>query len=509
MKISVSTDHVHFQPVEVTTLAALADIAQVKNYSPGVFKDDHRRLANFIQAECIALDIDNDGKEHFTIEQAKDLFTDYQHVIMPSKSHRQPKGRGGKIRDRFRVVLKLANPITDSRDFKATWFELKKFCPHIDDACKDSSRFFYPSPGVFSIQETGKLWPVTQFVAPEMPKAEASLDSALGRGDLSKDTLRFLIEGAPEGQRNKSLFKAAKDMQEQGYTKDEVIVKLQAMIDSGGSWATAYVNDKDRECIDNAFNQDPMYEPRKGGTRPSIFNFQRINELIAEAGEVEWLVDNLVTQGGLGLMVGPPKAGKSTLVRQLVKAVAQGDTFLGRNVITGPVLYLTFEEQPAVLKQQFEAVGITDKDPIIMHVGTVFAEPELVFTDIEAAIMEFNPRLVVLDTLFDIIQVESINDYGDVKMALARLRTLARNGNCHILGVHHTNKAGEGNNSIMGSNAIHGAVDVLVRFVQEHERRYIYTNGKHGVHFIDQEIVFEPVTQTYTLGVSKKRGETL
>jgi RecA-family ATPase len=205
-------------------------------------------------------------------------------------------------------------------------------------------------------------------------------------------------------------------------------------------------------------------------------------------------------------MVGPPKAGKSTLVRQLVKSVCQGNHFLGRDIAQGGVLYLTFEEQPAVLKQQFAACGIKSGDPLTIHVGNVFAESKFVYEDIQAAIEEFKPNLVVLDTLFDIVQMESINDYKEVKMALSKMRTIARETGTHILGVHHTNKGGEGNNSIMGSNAIHGALDCLIRFVQERERRYLFTNGKHGRHFLDQEIVFDYKTQTYTIGKKREKG---
>jgi predicted ATP-dependent serine protease len=316
------------------------------------------------------------------------------------------------------------------------------------------------------------------------------------------------MNGAPEGRRNVMLFKAAKDMQEQGYAQVEVERRLQSMIDGGGDWSTDYVNDKDRECINNAFKEDPLYDKREGKIiRPSIFNFQRLDQMIEEAGEINWLADNLLTEGGFSLMVGPPKAGKSTIVRQLVKSVCHGDHFLGRDVTQGRVLYLTFEEQPAVLKKQFEAVGMTGHENLMIHVGNVFAEQKYVYEDIEAALDEYEPTLVVLDTLFDIIQLESINDYKEVKMALAKMRTIARRTGAHILGVHHTNKGGEGNNSIMGSNAIHGALDTLIRFVQEGERRYLFSNGKHGQHFIDQEIVYDYKTMTYELGRKRDRGE--
>lgn len=507
MRISISpkNDNVNFEPVEINSLQELVDHATKHNYSTGVFKDNRRNKANFLKAECIALDVDNDDPEdNYTIQGAKDLFKDYRHVIMPSKSHQKEKN--GRVADRFRVILFLETAITDAKDFTATWVELLNYYPAADRACKDASRFYYPSPKAFSVVDTGKSWPVTRYVEPERNELDEALGHEDNYGKLAYDTLQFLTYGAPAGKRNVRLFKASKDMQEQGFTIDQCKAKIQSMITLTKNWGTEYLNEKDIECIQNAFTQEALYNKRPVHESPSVFKFQTLSEMVEEAGEIEWLADGLLTKGGFSVMVGPPKAGKSTLVRQLVKHVCQGGHFLGRDITQGSVLYLTFEEQPAILKQQFNAVGIKKDDPIYIHTGAVFDDRAM--DDLTDAIKDFKPSLVVLDTIFDISQLESINNYKEVKTALARIRAIARETDAHILGVHHTNKGGVGNNSIMGSNAIHGAVDTMIRFVQESERRYLYSNGKHGRHFNDQEIIFDYKTQTYTLGNKREgRGE--
>lgn len=507
MRISVSpsSDKTTFEPVEINSIQDLVKHATSHDYSMGVFKDNYRNKKNFLEAQAIAIDVDNDGpNDNYTIGQAADLFKDYKHVIMPSKSHQ--KDKNGKVADRFRVILFLDNSITNAKDFTATWKSIYNMYPAADRACKDASRFYYASPEVYSINDTGKDWPVTQYVEPQVNDLDRALTE--GTGQLSRQTLNFFMDGAPEGKRNMLLFKAAKDMQEQGYTQEDCIAKVEAMITSGGDWATDYVNEKDLECIDNAFKDDPMYDKREGEViRPSIFKFQTLDDMVEEAGEINWLCDGLLTMGGFSLIVGPPKSGKSTLLRQLVLSVAQGGHFLGRDITQGRVLYLTFEEQPEVLKKQFDAAGRRAGDPITVHVGNVFANPDVVYDDIQAAIQEYEPTLVILDTLFDVIQLETINDYNEVKKALAKMRTIARETGTHIIGVHHTNKGGEGNNSIMGSNAIHGALDTLMRFVQERERRYLFSNGKHGNHFKDQELIFDYKTQRYAIGKKRQRGE--
>ena len=500
MRISISTknDNVNFEPTVVNSLSEFVKYATTYNYSTGIFKDNYRNKANFVEAECIAIDVDNDGpQDNYTIEGAKDKFKNYKHIIMPSKSHQ--KDKNGKVADRFRVILFLEQPIKSAKDFTATWTELLKFYPAADKACKDASRFYYPSPDSYSINEQGRSWPVTEYVEPERNELDIALADG-ERGQLSKQTMQFLTYGAPAGKRNQRLFKAAKDMQEQGFTIEECKTRVSNMIQLTGNWGTNYLNDTDQMTISNAYKNVPMYLPREGeATRNSVFNFQTIEEMTKDAGNVEWVVDNLLSVGGFSIFAGPPKAGKSTLVRQLVKAVCQGGDFLGRKVTKGSVVYLSFEEQPAILKEQFSLVGIGNNDPIMIHTGAVFDDRAI--DDLEEALYDFNPSLVVLDTLFDISRLEEINSYKAVKDALSRIRAIARNTDAHILGVHHSNKMG----GFMGSQAIYGAVDTMMTFVQQRDRRYLFTSGKHGEHFDDQEMVYNPSNMTYALGKPRER----
>ena len=509
MKISISqqNDNVNFKPVEINSLQDLVKQATKYNYSTGIFKNNYRKKDNFIQADFIAIDVDNDDpNDTYTIEGAKEIFKDYKHIIMPTKSHR--KDKNGRIADRFRVILFLETPITDAKNFTATWVELLNYYPAADKACKDAARFYYPSPEVFSVMIKGKTWPVTDYVPVERNDLDIALSST-HKGKLSKQTMIFLTEGAPAGRRNVSLFKAAKDMQEQGYTLDDCRARIASMITLTKNWETDYLNEKDDECIANAYSNDPMYEKRISEETTSVFNFQTLDAMVKDAGDVEWVAEGLLTKGGFSIISGPPKAGKSTLVRQLVKSICQGNHFLGRDVTQGSVLYLTFEEQPSVLKTQFEAVGINSDDPIMIHTGAVFDDRAL--DDLKEAIFEYEPTIVVLDTLFDIVQLESINAYKEVKQALSKIRALGRDTGAHILGVHHTNKSKDSfgtNSSILGSQAIFGAVDCSIRFQQEGNKRYLYSTGKHGRHYDAQEIIFDFKTQSYTLGEKRQQGDT-
>ena len=69
-------------------------------------------------------------------------------------------------------------------------------------------------------------------------------------------------------------------------------------------------------------------------------------DLLAEEDEAEpWLVDHLLTRGGLSLVSGKPGAGKTTFARNMALSVAQGKPWLDRDVAQGHVVYLALEEQ--------------------------------------------------------------------------------------------------------------------------------------------------------------------
>lgn len=73
-------------------------------------------------------------------------------------------------------------------------------------------------------------------------------------GDLSVSTRLFLHDGAKPGYWNAQLFKAAKDMQEQGYDEDYA---KQRFLD-----ITGHLDGKDLATIKSAFKNEPKYEPR-------------------------------------------------------------------------------------------------------------------------------------------------------------------------------------------------------------------------------------------------------
>jgi len=75
-----------------------------------------------------------------------------------------------------------------------------------------------------------------------------------GRGRLSLATATFMTNGAEPGEWNNSLYKAAKDHQEQGYTEEEFLERAEKV--------TGTLDETDLKTIASAFKKEPKYEPR-------------------------------------------------------------------------------------------------------------------------------------------------------------------------------------------------------------------------------------------------------
>ena len=175
-----------------------------------------------------------------------------------------------------------------------------------------------------------------------------------------------------------------------------------------------------------------------------------------------FLVDDLLPVGGVSLMVGHPKAGKSTLARVLAAEVARyGDgSFLGRDIMNaGPVLYYSPDEAPQMTVQHFRGILPKDADGIdFVQSGDLDGLGDLVD--------KRGSRLLIVDTLGRLFQAERFPD-GDSYMAwqthLDQVRRIASDTGCHICLLHHARKSGGDRSlSVLGSAAIAGSADTVV-----------------------------------------------
>lgn len=332
---------------EVTSEATYSDIYELSAlmgtgpWSPACFTDNKRLIKNLRSIVLLVLDVD-DGA---TLEGAKALFKDYKHIIATSRSHQKLKNE--VVCDRFRVVLFLDSEITNDLDFKATWETAFRRWNFIDKACKDSSRFFYPSPEIISINEVGRPYPVSVHTS-DVTRSMAPRDKSNGmdipnkenlgvKGDLWKSTLDLLTFGAPAGHRHTRLVSAVGNMREQGYDIEETLGLLQEMVQKpSADWGTPDLNPQDIKTIQTMYTRENKYpyRPRQSQNFDSgvIVNAAELLdetfEYLADKDKVKGdptgiegldkLLGGGFRTGELTVLMAQAKTGKNTLYHYLI-----------------------------------------------------------------------------------------------------------------------------------------------------------------------------------------------
>lgn len=209
------------------------------------------------------------------------------------------------------------------------------------------------------------------------------------------------------------------------------------------------------------------------------FTFLNSDELLALPAEnIPWLVDGLLPGKGMSCLAAKPKAGKSTLARQLAVAVAQGQSFLGRKTQQAPVCYLALEEKASEVAHHFRTLGLRPDDPLRTLCGAISRKGA-----IERLAHSIEPdSLLVVDPLFKLLRVADGNDYREMSDALEELLSLAR-AKAHILLVHRLKKreAEFAPDGLLGSQALAASTDTnLILRADRRGNRTLCTSQRYG-----------------------------
>ena len=234
--------------------------------------------------------------------------------------------------------------------------------------------------------------------------------------------------------------------------------------------------------------------------------FTPLRELLSEPEEqVQWLLEKRLPAGGLSLIAGRPKSGKSTFARCLTLAVARGEPFLGWATEKGPVFYLGLEEKRSEVRAHFAAMGATEDDNV-----SVFIEPSPTdgFLQLRDAVQRDHPVLIVVDPLLKLIRVKDANDYALVSQALEPLLSLARDTGAHVLTVHHSPKnTSPGGDAILGSTAIFAAVDTALLLRRTEQYRTLSSIQRYGEDLDESVLTLDPETRTLSAGPSRQEAD--
>lgn len=187
------------------------------------------------------------------------------------------------------------------------------------------------------------------------------------------------------------------------------------------------------------------YKPKKD---TETFLVKYLSEIQDTIPETSWLVKDLISTGGCGIVVGPPKGLKTWLLIDLLVSIATGTQFLGKfEVINkGKVLFFCAEQNEESIKKRVLSVaitrGLTESDLsnfLIIAENNMDLSDRGDFSKLIATIDEHQPVLVALDPLRRVMSIDE-NSSKQVGEILSKIRNVQRELNVSFVLAHHTGK---------------------------------------------------------------------
>ncbi|HYS16924.1 MAG TPA: DNA repair protein RadA [Candidatus Binatia bacterium] len=192
-----------------------------------------------------------------------------------------------------------------------------------------------------------------------------------------------------------------------------------------------------------------------GRPRPlKDISLERDDRVRTGISELDRVLGGGVVRGSLVLIGGDPGVGKSTLLLQAARALAQ---------VTPPVLYVTAEESAAQVKMRADRLGIAT-DGLLLW-------PENDLSVVQAHLDDVKPRALVIDSIQTVFLPELESAPGSVAQVRecgARLMTLAKGLGIATFLVGHVTKEG----ALAGPRVLEHLVDTVLYF--EGERHHSY-----------------------------------
>ena len=175
----------------------------------------------------------------------------------------------------------------------------------------------------------------------------------------------------------------------------------------------------------------------------------RAAELTEPNPQKRWLVEQLWTNAGVGVIGGHPKCGKSWLGLDLALSIASGTKCLDSFAVVkaGPALIYMAEDAASTVKERL--LGLCSHRKLRLETLPLFVITETTIRlDVDAdqrrlreAVQQIQPKLLLLDPLVRCHRIDE-NDAGPVSGLLGFLRTLQREYDLAVAVVHHVRKNG-------------------------------------------------------------------
>jgi len=202
--------------------------------------------------------------------------------------------------------------------------------------------------------------------------------------------------------------------------------------------------------------------------------------------DLEWHIDGWIPKGGLTMIYGPPKSGKSFIVMSLILALDHGERWLGYPVVDRcRSLYVALEGRSglkirsAAWHEHFgHDIGAGGS---LLQTGRINLAEHEHRDAIIAAVLEHDIELVAIDTLAKATVGIDENSAKDMGLVIDSAQRIQEQTGATVILVHHT---GHGDtHRERGSSALAGAVDSSI----------LVKNGKMSAPLVKDGSTPEPV----------------
>lgn len=185
----------YLNPIDVDEIETFKGIC-THDYVCASYKNNYRCKANFLSANCVPFDIDNDHSDSkddwLDVKDVADFFYGVPFLVQYSRHHMKQKDNKSP-RPRFHVIFPI-DEMTSEEDYRNLKTRIHSMFPYVDEKALDSARFFY-----------GTSVPEVDYV-----EGDRTLTNFLKELD-EEDSFANLDDSSviPEGSRNTTMHKYA------------------------------------------------------------------------------------------------------------------------------------------------------------------------------------------------------------------------------------------------------------------------------------------------------------
>jgi hypothetical protein len=366
----------------------------------------------------------------------------------------------------------------------------------IDEACKDVARLCFLSYDV-EISENDNAQELEPLLETEKPAASSASVNLSERQRIAEDIFKTIDW---KSETKGYTLCPGNDRHTTGNGARDCEINLD-------SAPNAHCFHGSCKAILNGVNHELQSRIGKSESKPAVSSNGNGNawpglvsakSIIEHEDTTQYLWAGALPVGGVGMLAGQPRAGKSTLALNLALAISRGEEFLGRATERNRTAYVSIDNSVPEIKNIAAGLGLRDTDDLLFHVGAV---PDRAADWLFHIIQEVAPKLVVIDTFQRFLGIKEINDSAECTRMMDPINLEIAKLGCAILWVHHSGKSPLGNaTGALGSIAIKGLSPYYFELTREEGARIFTSDLRGGKNFENVYLKLDRVSGWNTAG---------